>query len=152
MPLKDICPLLGHLRTREACKRRVDHPGKAVISSARTFLACGKMLAHVAQRVMRLSFAKLGDTVRTLGALGQGSQSTVSAMAMQSCEKQSAYLIAGSPITCFLPSCRMSFEGVCVHGTDGHFYCSFSCAEVAKAADLRHVQVFRRKLSQIMPV
>ena len=34
----------------------------------------------------------------------------------------SAYLKAGSPVSCFLPSCHKPFEGSCVHGNDGHFF------------------------------
>ena len=37
--------------------------------------------------------------------------------------KASRYLAAGSPLSCFLPSCRKLFIGTCIHGKDGHFYC-----------------------------
>jgi len=79
-------------------------------------------------------------------------------MASEAIEKQSAYVSAGSPKACFLPTCRTEFEGACVHGADGHFYCSFACAEEARGsafrhvpniADLRHLQVFRQTLAQI---
>jgi hypothetical protein len=43
--------------------------------------------------------------------------------------KPSRYLAAGSPICCFLHSCRKPFLGTCIHANDGHFYCSHECAE-----------------------
>jgi hypothetical protein len=45
--------------------------------------------------------------------------------------KLSHYLQAGSPLVCFLPSCRQPFLGRCVHANDGHFYCSGACAAEA---------------------
>jgi hypothetical protein len=56
----------------------------------------------------------------------------------------SFYLQAGSPICCFLPSCRKPFLGTCVHGDDGHFYCSQPCAEEGAKIDLTHVEPLRR--------
>jgi hypothetical protein len=57
----------------------------------------------------------------------------------------SRYLQAGSPICCFLPSCRKPFLGTCVHGDDGHFYCSQGCAEEGAKIDLTHVQPLRAR-------
>jgi hypothetical protein len=50
---------------------------------------------------------------------------------MQTCEhpKTSRYLAAGSPISCFLHSCRKPSLGTCIHANDGHFYCSHGCAD-----------------------
>lgn len=59
----------------------------------------------------------------------------------------SGYTEAGSPVSCFLPSCRKPFDGVCVHGKDGHFYCSHDCAEEGETLDLSHVQSLKRKSS-----
>ena len=58
--------------------------------------------------------------------------------------KVSAYLQAGSPLSCFLPSCRKPFIGTCVHGKDGHFYCSGPCADEGERMDFSHVQDIRR--------
>jgi hypothetical protein len=57
----------------------------------------------------------------------------------------SFYLQAGSPICCFLPSCRKPFLGSCVHGDDGHFYCSHACAEEGAKIDLTHVEPMRAR-------
>src|SRR5215203_1609574 len=51
-------------------------------------------------------------------------------------EDQAQYLAAGSPICCFLHSCRKPFLGTCVHGNDGHFYCSHECADEGEQAGL----------------
>jgi len=59
----------------------------------------------------------------------------------------SGYTEAGSPVCCFLPSCRKPFDGVCVHGNDGHFYCSHACADEGEKLDLSHVQLLKRKSS-----
>ena len=56
----------------------------------------------------------------------------------------SFYLQAGSPICCFLPSCRKPFLGTCIHGDDGHFSCSQACAEEGAKIDLTHVEPLRR--------
>ena len=60
-------------------------------------------------------------------------------------EKKSAYLAAGSPLSCFLQSCGRPFEGTCVHANDGHFYCSNVCADEGDKIDLSHVEQFKRK-------
>ena len=57
--------------------------------------------------------------------------------------KTSQYLAAGSPISCFLHSCRKPFLGTCVHGNDGHFYCSHECAEEGEQAGLAKVEQFK---------
>jgi hypothetical protein len=62
-------------------------------------------------------------------------------------EKSSAYLAAGSPLSCFLPSCRKPFAGTCVHGNDGHFYCSHGCADQGEKIDLSRVELLKRKQS-----
>ena len=59
--------------------------------------------------------------------------------------KASRYLAAGSPIRCFLPSCRKPFNGSCVHANDGHFYCSHPCADAGERLDLAHVPSFRKR-------
>ncbi len=58
--------------------------------------------------------------------------------------KPSAYLEAGSPLSCFLPSCRKPFQGTCFHGNDGHFYCSHDCADQGEKIDLTHVENFKK--------
>ena len=57
----------------------------------------------------------------------------------------SHYLKAGSPICCYLPSCRKPFLGVCIHADDGHFYCSHECAEEGAKMDLTHVEPLRAR-------
>lgn len=42
--------------------------------------------------------------------------------------KRSNYLDAGSPTSCFLPSCKQAFVDKCTRGSDGHFYSSQKCA------------------------
>lgn len=59
--------------------------------------------------------------------------------------KASRYLIAGSPLRCFLPSCQGPFNGRCVHGSDGHFYCSQVCADSGEKIDLSHVETFWKR-------
>ena len=54
--------------------------------------------------------------------------------------KLSKYLQAGSPICCFLPSCRKPFLGACIHANDGHFYCSHGCADEGQKAALANVE------------
>ncbi len=61
--------------------------------------------------------------------------------------KLSAYLEAGSPLSCFLPSCRKPFIGMCVHANDGHFYCSHDCADEGEKLGLREVRQLRRSKS-----
>ena len=57
--------------------------------------------------------------------------------------KPSRYLAAGSPVSCFLPSCHKPFEQSCVRGKDGHFYCSAACTEIGGNLDLSHVEELR---------
>jgi hypothetical protein len=59
--------------------------------------------------------------------------------------KVSRYLTAGAPLRCFLPSCQTPFDGWCVHGSDGHFYCSQLCADNAGKIDLSHVELLRKR-------
>src|SRR5690349_15244413 len=59
--------------------------------------------------------------------------------------KLSRYLQAGSPISCFLPSCRKPFLGTCVRGSDGHFYCSNECADEGDKVDLSRVEQLQVK-------
>jgi hypothetical protein len=61
--------------------------------------------------------------------------------------KISAYLTAGAPTTCFLPNCRKPFNGAAVHGRDGHYYCSETCAEAGAQSDMSHVEELRPKTS-----
>jgi hypothetical protein len=56
--------------------------------------------------------------------------------------KVSAYLAAGAPTKCFLPSCRKPFNSAAIRGQDGHYYCSENCAHTI---DLRHVEELRPK-------
>lgn len=60
--------------------------------------------------------------------------------------KRSRYLQAGSPIACFLPSCRKPFLGSCTRGNDGHFYCSHQCADAGEKIDLTHVEPMPRRV------
>jgi hypothetical protein len=62
-------------------------------------------------------------------------------------KKISAYVQAGSPQNCFLPSCRKLFSDHCVHGKDGHFYCCQACAEIGSELDLRRVEDLNAKRS-----
>ena len=57
----------------------------------------------------------------------------------------SLYLAAGSPTRCFLPSCRKPFRDTCVHGEDGHFYCSHECAQDGAKIDLSLVEPLRAR-------
>jgi hypothetical protein len=61
-------------------------------------------------------------------------------------QKQSRFVIAGSPRHCFLPSCRKLFEHACHRGEDGHYYCSQRCADEARNVDLTKVEELRPKL------
>ncbi len=54
-------------------------------------------------------------------------------------EELSPYIAAGSPKSCFLPSCGKPFDGSCFHGDDGHYYCSELCAN--EGVDPAHVIV-----------
>ena len=59
-------------------------------------------------------------------------------------EKTSRYLHAGSPICCFLPTCRKPFLGRCIRSNDGHFYCSNECADEGDKIDLSKVESLKR--------
>lgn len=59
--------------------------------------------------------------------------------------KGSAYVEAGSPATCFLPSCRKPFTDTCFHGEDRRYYCSKDCAVEGKTMDLSHVEDLKQK-------
>ena len=59
-------------------------------------------------------------------------------------ERTSRYLQAGSPICCFLPSCRKPFLGACTRGNEGHFYCSAACADEGDKIDLSCVERLKR--------
>lgn len=59
--------------------------------------------------------------------------------------KSSAYLEAGSPLSCFLPSCRKPFLGRCFHANDGHFYCSAECADQGVKVDLAKVEQLKKR-------
>ena len=65
--------------------------------------------------------------------------------------KPSRYVAAGSPQTCFLPSCRKPFEQSCVRGKDGHFYCSPACTEIGGKLDLSQVEELRPKSVPTIP-
>ena len=58
-------------------------------------------------------------------------------------EKTSRYLQAGSPICCFLPTCRQPFLGICIRANDDHFYCSNVCADEGEN-DLSKVKSLKR--------
>jgi hypothetical protein len=60
-------------------------------------------------------------------------------------QKVSQYLAAGSPLRCFLPSCQKPFDGKCIHGNDGHSYCSHICAGSGDKIDLSHVELLRKR-------
>ena len=60
--------------------------------------------------------------------------------------KPRPYLQAGSPLSCFLPSCRKPFTGTCIHANDGHFYCSGPCTDEGAKLDLTRVQDLKRKV------
>jgi uncharacterized protein YcgI (DUF1989 family) len=59
--------------------------------------------------------------------------------------KPSRYFQAGAPTDCFLPDCRKPFATTCIHGQDGHYYCSEECAAAARKMGLTAVQELRRK-------
>jgi hypothetical protein len=59
--------------------------------------------------------------------------------------KPSRYVQAGAPGECFLPSCRNEFATTCVHGQDGHYYCSQECTNQARKLGLARVHELRRK-------
>jgi hypothetical protein len=53
--------------------------------------------------------------------------------------KRSNYLDAGSPTSCFLPSCKQAFVDKCIRGSDGHFYCSQKCADKVRTQEVTDV-------------
>jgi hypothetical protein len=57
----------------------------------------------------------------------------------------SAYLKAGAPKQCFLPSCRTAFGQTCFHSHDGHYYCSQERADQARMVDLSRVEDLARR-------
>jgi hypothetical protein len=59
--------------------------------------------------------------------------------------KPSRYLSAGAPTHCFLPSCRQPFNSRCVHGQDGHYYCSEPCCDEARSLGLSQVKELTRR-------
>jgi hypothetical protein len=65
--------------------------------------------------------------------------------------KVSNYLAAGSPTRCFLPSCRKPLGARCVHGKDGHYYCSEACTAAARTADFSHVEELRPQARAALP-
>src|SRR3954469_86159 len=72
-------------------------------------------------------------------------------------EKRSKYVEAGSPISCFLPSCQHRFLGRCTRGMEGHYYCSQDCADQGKKFDLSKVKVvgegrMSKRAAQILTV
>ena len=58
--------------------------------------------------------------------------------------KTSAYLQEGSPLSCFLPSCRKPFIDTCIHAGDGHYYCSHVCADIGSKIDLSNIEPMKR--------
>lgn len=50
--------------------------------------------------------------------------------------KQSRYLDAGSPTSCFLPSCNQAFIERCTRGSDENYFCSQKCADKASMQEL----------------
>ena len=65
--------------------------------------------------------------------------------------KPSRYLAAGSPASCFLPSCRKPFDQACFRGKDGYFYCSMDCTEAGSKLDLSTVEELRPKTGSHLP-
>ena len=66
-------------------------------------------------------------------------------VASENKQRPSGYVLAGSPDHCFLPTCRKPFAATCVHGQDGHYYCSEECTAEAKKMGLAAVQELRRR-------
>ena len=62
--------------------------------------------------------------------------------------KISLYLTAGAPLRCFLPSCQKAFDGRCIHGSDGRFYCSQVCADSGEKIDLSHVELLQKRTNR----
>jgi|tagenome__1003787_1003787.scaffolds.fasta_scaffold16305969_1 hypothetical protein len=63
----------------------------------------------------------------------------------------SRWLGAGAPTKCFLPLCWKPFESKCIHGKDGHYYCSAECAKNASKLDLTRVEELRPSAIPITP-
>jgi hypothetical protein len=59
----------------------------------------------------------------------------------------SRYMDRGAPKHCFLPSCRRLFEAACVHGEDGHYYCSQQCTDTARAPGAAGVKGLSRRFA-----
>jgi hypothetical protein len=53
----------------------------------------------------------------------------------------SSYAEAGFPAFCRLPSCQQRFLVRAVHGSDGNYYCTQTCADEGKTLDLSNVSV-----------
>lgn len=49
--------------------------------------------------------------------------------------KRSAYMDAGAPLICFLPSCKKPFESSCYRGDDKHYYYSETSAPEGSEED-----------------
>ena len=54
-------------------------------------------------------------------------------------EKNSRYLEAGSPLCCYLPTCRRLSWACVFTPTMVHFYCSHVCADIGEKMDLSKV-------------
>jgi hypothetical protein len=63
-------------------------------------------------------------------------------------EKRSKYVEAGSPNSCFLPTCNKAFWPECTRGSDGHYYCSQECTEKGIRHHLGEVRSSNGKLSK----
>src|SRR4029079_14222941 len=86
---------------------------------------------------IRCSLKRNGGTdVRISGGLGGATEAAA---------VTSRYLDAGSPVCCFLPSCRKPFRGTCIPANDGRFYCSHECAEEGAKIDFSQVETLKRK-------
>lgn len=55
-------------------------------------------------------------------------------------ESRSKYIDAGSPTSCFLPSCKKVFVDSCIRSGNGNFFCSQRCADKAKTQNLSDTQ------------
>ena len=58
---------------------------------------------------------------------------------------KSKYVLAGAPTRCFMPGCGAAFVTTCVHGEDGHYYCTQECTDAARTMGLAQVQELRRR-------
>jgi hypothetical protein len=59
--------------------------------------------------------------------------------------KPSRYFDAGSPMRCFLPSCKNLFDGKCHRGDDDRYYCSAECASEGIDENLKVVEPIRKR-------